>query len=449
MTTTELDDLRDRLAALEAENAELRAPTSNGRTAGTRWRAVASAVCIVLAAILVPVSIVGAWARVQLVDEASFVRTLAPLVDDPQVQQLVIDEAMGAITTQVDFDQVTSDLFAGIKDLGVGPRASAALDLLQRPAADGLENLVQNTVTTVVESDAFSDIWATAVRGAHRALTAASTSDGGGIVVMTPDGVGISLGPIVAQVKERLSDQGVGIAAMIPAVDRTIIIGSGQGLTAIRTGYAIAATMGWWLPVITLALFGLGIALARRRNVAVLGTGVALAIGGAALGATLSIGTTAVSIAAGELDVSASALEVIYGSLVADMTQTAWVIATLGVLVAIIGWFVGRSRPARRTRAAVDSLNDSARRSLRRRGLDTGAFGAWLSRNRILVRVGVAVLAVLWLFLLRPISFDDVVLVLIVGLLVGWVLELLQNRDEAAPDEGHDETLAVLEVEGE
>ncbi len=376
--TADVDDLRARLDLLEAENAALRAPTraAPGRSP---WRAVLSALVIVIAAVLVPVSVVGAWARVQLIDEDAFVRTLAPLVDDPAVQALVVDETVDAIHAQVDFDRLTADIFDGIKDLGLGPRASAALDLLQRPAADGLSGLVERTVTTVVASDAFADIWGTAVRAAHRALTATSTSDGGGVVVLTGDGVGIRLGPIVEQVSQRLTDQGIGVAAMIPAVDRTIIIGDGRNLTLIRTGYAVAATMGWWLPVITLALLAAGIALARRRSVAVVGTGAALAIGGGALAVALSVGATSMTMVAGQLSLSPDALDVIYGRLVDDMRQTAWVVVILGLLVAGLGWIVGRSRPALQLRGVLDAAGAAGRASLVRRGLDTGGFGAWLS----------------------------------------------------------------------
>ena len=61
-----------------------------------------------VATILVPVSIVTAWARVQLVDEDAFVATLAPLVDDPAVQAMIIDETMEAINAQVDFHEITA-----------------------------------------------------------------------------------------------------------------------------------------------------------------------------------------------------------------------------------------------------------------------------------------------------------------------------------------------------
>jgi len=107
----------------------------------------------------------------------------------------------------------------------------------------------------------------------------------------------------------------------------------------------------------------------------------------------------------------------------------------LGVLVAVIGWLMGGSRPALGVRTATDDLNTSARSQLAERGLDTGAFGAWLGRHRVLVRTGIAVLAVLWLFAIRPLSLGDIILVLVVALLVGWILELLQRRDDApVPD---------------
>ena len=49
-------------------------------------------------------------------------------------------------------------------------------------------------------------------------------------------------------------------------------------------------------------------------------------------------------------------------------------------------------------------------------------------------------LAVVWLLLLRPLSFGDIVLVIVVALLVTWMLELLQHRPEetaAAPIDEH------------
>ena len=112
------------------------------------------------------------------------------------------------------------------------------------------------------------------------------------------------------------------------------------------------------------------------------------------------------------------------------MQHTAVVAAVLGVFIAILGWALGDWSAARRLRTVVGGLNSSARRGLAERGLNTGGFGRWLSRHRVLVRAVVVALAVVWLLLLRPLSFGDIVLVIVVALLVTWMLELLQRRPE-------------------
>ena len=192
MSEPDTVDLQAELAALRAENEALRARSGRSRRGRSPVPQLAAAggerssppLCIVIATILVPVSIVGAWARVQLIDEDAFVATLAPLVDDPAVQAMIIDESMEAINAQVDFQRDhRPSVFDGIAELGLPPRAADALQLLEAPAANGLESLVTTTVTRVVESDAFSEVWATATRAAHRALVGVSTSDGGGLVV--------------------------------------------------------------------------------------------------------------------------------------------------------------------------------------------------------------------------------------------------------------------------
>ena len=439
-------DLPARLAELEAENARLRAEAAPASVAargprGSRWRAFLSALCIVIATILVPLAVVTAWARLELVDEAAFVSTLAPLADDQAVQQMLIDETVEAVEAQVDFEALTADVFDGIAQLGLPPRAADALRLLEAPAAEGLSNLLTQTVTRVVESDAFADTWTTTTRAAHRVLTAAATSDGGGVVVLTDEGLGIQLGTIVAGVKENLLDRGVGIAQLIPAVDRVVIIGTGETLITVRTVYTLATTLGWWLPVIAIALFVVGIAIARRRSTAVLGTGIGFMVGGGALALAFAIGYPVVGQAAVQLGVSSAALGVVYESLVGAMQQTAGIVALLGAVIAVVAWFSGRWAPATRTRRAIGSVNESLRPRLADHGFSTGRFGVGLARYRVAVRTLVVVLAVVWLFALRPLSAGDVFLVLIVALAVVWILEILQRREdptdagELGPDE--------------
>ncbi|MET0813184.1 MAG: hypothetical protein ABWY03_09025, partial [Microbacterium sp.] len=90
-----------------------------------------------------------------------------------------------------------------------------------------------------------------------------------------------------------------------------------------------------------------------------------------------------------------------------------------------------------------------ARTRLAARGLDTGGFGTWLARYRVLVRTLIAVLAVIWMLSLRPLSLGDVVVVIVVSIVVAWALELLQKRPAEQPALAEETTDAPAETTAE
>ncbi|MDX2376432.1 hypothetical protein M4I32_06425 [Microbacterium sp. LRZ72] len=435
--------LRERIAALEAENARLaeRAASSPGddgsgpprRSRRDGWRAFVSAVCLILAAVMVPVSIAGSWVRAELVDTDRFVATFAPLVDDPAVQSLVIDEATGAIREQLDIDAVTNDLFDGLETLDLPPRALTALDLLREPAVQGVESIITEAVTRVVVSDVFSDAWAAALQASHRGLVAAATGGDEGAVVIGDDGtIGLQLAPIIAEVKDGLQQRGVGFAAMIPEVDTTIELAQSDTLVTVRTVYGLAVTVGWWLPFLALALLGAGVLVARRRTSALIGAGAAVFFGGATLALGLAVGGTVIGLAAAEAGVPGPALAAIYEQVIASMRQTAVVITVIGLVVAVLAWTQGRSRGAVAVRRTGRALTDPVRGALVSRGVDTGSFGRWVDSQRVVVRAGIAALAVLWLWLWRPLEVSDVIVVLVVALAAWWVSEVVRPASAVA-----------------
>ena len=116
------------------------------------------------------------------------------------------------------------------------------------------------------------------------------------------------------------------------------------------------------------------------------------------------------------------------------MTQTALVLVLLGVLVAVLGWADGPVAPGTGLPALASAASTPPLAVSSPRAASTPArFGVWLGRQRILVRTIIAVLAVLWLFALRPLSVGDIVLVLVVAFGVAWILELLQRRPDDHP----------------
>jgi hypothetical protein len=317
----------------------------------SRARALASAVAIVLAVVCLPLSILSVWARVQLVDEDAFTATLVPLARSTTVQDALIAASADAVDARLDADALTGSIVDGIIGLGVGDRAADALRRLQAPAA-AVQTLVHDTIADAIRSDGFGSLWEQLLRQSHRALTLAATSDGAGVVVQTEAGLGIQVGAVVAGVKERLSAQGVAWATLIPSVDHVVVIGSGDTLAAVRTGYALGVTVGWWMPVATVILFLSGIALARRRLNALRRAALAAA---ACLGALLiaaAAGRAAVSSAAAGTALTPAAAAAVFDQLLAAAVGATGAALAIALAVAAGAWLAGQSVRAAALRRA-------------------------------------------------------------------------------------------------
>lgn len=429
-----VDTLAARVAGLEAENARLTAARAARSRLGP-GRAVLAAVLIVVALLLAPVAAIGTWARLELVDTDRFVATFAPLAEDPDVQAFVAAQVSTAITEQIDIPSLVSDLVDGIRSLGLPPRAGAALGLLEAPAAQGIQSLIDRTVAQVVASPVFADVWAQALRLTHSRAIALLQGTPGTALVLEDDGtIALQLGPIVDAVRDRLSDSGVGWADLIPSIDRSIDIVQSDALVLVRTVYTLAMTAGFWLSWLVVALLALGILIARRRlrALALAAAGFALTFvllaGALGVGRLFFVGTVSPSI------MPRATAEALFDQLTSLMLSAIVALALLGVLTAVIAWITGASPSARATRGGLDRGFAAIRTAGERRRITTGRFGRWVDRWRVPLLVLVAVLAALLLLALRPPTVALVIWV-VVGVLVAFAVIELVRRPATATDE--------------
>lgn len=442
MSDAGVSELEARIAQLEAENAALKSEAVTAKTRGgtdaagpppaperRRWGRTAGAVVLIVVGLLIaPVAVITAWARLELVDTERFVATFAPLAEDPAVQAYIGDQVTAAIEEQVDIPALTSDLFDGIKELNLSPRAEQALGLLEGPATQGLQSLVSGIVDRVVQSDAFADVWATALRASHRAFVAAVQGDPDAALAIGGNGtVSVQLGPIIEAVKDRLEQQGVGFAANIPVIEKSIVVAQNDAFVLVQTVYALAVTAGTWLPWICVALLVAGVLLARRRTVALVWTAAGLALSmvilasGVGIGRLYFIGAVSPSIMPSD---TASAL---YDGLVQLMFSTTMAILMLALFVAVIAWFSGPWRPARATREFAGAGFAAARRAAARHGVTTGAFGIALDRWRGAVYIAIALIAAVVVMFNRPVTAGLVISTVLVALLALLLVELLRR----------------------
>ena len=405
------------------------APVPGGPRRRKAGWAVLSVVCIVLAAVLAPVALVASWAGSVLTDTDRFVATYAPIIDDPAVQEFVAVQTTTAITEQVDIEGIVGTVFEGLADtVGLPPAAGSALGLLQGAAVEAIESLLDQTVRTVVSSDAFSAVWEQALRTSHTQLVASLSGDPAALVQLSDDGVvGVQIGPIVEEVRERLVAEGVGFASLIPDIDATIVVVQSDALPGVRIAYGIALAASVALPIVCLVLLAAGVLAARRRSTGLVGAGLALAIPMAIVVGGIAIVGGAIGLIVPASMVPESVSSLLFWTVAGQMRDVAVAILVLGIAIAIIAWFAGSGRSATRLRGAVDAALGSGRAFGASHGLDTGRFGRVLHEQRWLVRAAIAVIAGVVIVLVRPLTVGLVIGTVVVALVVLVVTELLRR----------------------
>jgi hypothetical protein len=149
----------------------------------------------VLAVLLFTLAVPGLWVRRTLADTDGYVAMVAPLAQDPAVQEYLAR----TVTNQV-FDAlgVEDRLDARLADLA--PR----LTFLAGPITDAIHGFVEDKVRQIFASDAFATYWERANRYVHDQLISALRGEGDGLVVS--DGrVVLNLLPIVNQALQAVS----------------------------------------------------------------------------------------------------------------------------------------------------------------------------------------------------------------------------------------------------
>lgn len=449
------DELARRVAALEAENAALRSRLDENATEplpefapapepkhrrGWGWTLLA-VVLIVIGAILAPVAVVASWAKVQLTDTDAFVATYAPLANDPGVQAYVTDETVKVIQQHVDIPQLTSQVIDGITGLGTGPVATRALDALKAPLAQGIVSLIQTTVGRFVASDAFAQVWQDALRVSHNQLVATMQGNPQAAIAIGKDGsVGIQLGPIIDKVKQQLVDQGITFASRIPTIDKTITVAQNSSIPTLQVFYNLAVVAGAWLPWVSIGLLALGVIVARRRALALIGAASALAIAMIVVVSAIAIGQIVFIASASPKLVPAGVATTLYTTVSTAMKDTGVAVLVLAIVVALVAWYSVPFAVPRKLRGFFGSGVTWVREAAERHGISTGRVGEWLYAQRVLLRAAVAVIAAAIVLFVRPLTPSLIIWTLVIAAVVIAILELVQRPAITVPENAGEDT---------
>ncbi len=382
-----------------------------------RGRSIAAVICLVLAALLTTPAAVAYWGQRTLNDAERYVDTVGPLVDSPEVQDVIATKVTDAIQQQVDVEALLNDVFAGV--ITDAPR----LQRLVGPLAAAVNGLIERQVREFIASDEFADFWVRVNTRAQQALHRVLTGDDTGAVSLQDDQVVLDVDEVIDRVKERLVARGLTIVenVPIPETDRQIVLMDAPQLRQARTIYAFSNPIAKWLLPLVGVLYLASLLLARRRPRMAVWIGAVIAANALLLALVLSVGKQLfVNHLAGTAFGPAS--RVFFDTLLAYLERGQEVVLWLGVIVVLAGLFAGANRYGASLRRTVSGGLENAGAGVPGNGPATA--GRWVAANIGWLRVAVVALGAVVLLWGNDVSTTRLwwslalVLVLLAGLQV-------------------------------
>jgi hypothetical protein len=435
----ELERLRTEVATLRSQVQRDGGRAGRSPAAGwagrQRWRTIVASLCIVVACVLAPLSVVAVWTRNQVTNTDRYIATVSPLASDPAIQAAIADQITAQVFRYLDIQGLTTQAVEALAGRGLPPELATQLEALAVPIANGVRSFTRSQVGNVVASDAFADAWVQANRVAHAELVAALTGEGGGSVTVENDTVSLNLAAFIQTVKARLVDAGFSVAARIPEVNASFVLFQSADVTRARSAFNLLNTLGIWLPILALILLAIGVYVAKDHRRALVGAALGVAVSMVMLALGLAVFRSIYLDAVPATVLPHDAAAVLYDTIVRFLRLGLRTILVLALVVAGGAFLTGQSVTAARTRQGLAGAIGWLQGSAEHAGLRTGPVGTWVGANKRALRItAVAAASLALVFWGRPTG--KVILGLTLALLIALaIIEFLGRpgpRDEAA-----------------
>ncbi len=415
------EDERSELLRLRREHEA----SGTRRRSRFRWRSFLAVLLIVSGCVLAPLAGLSVWVDNQVSDSDRFVRTMSPLVDDPDIQNGLTDRLTATVFEYVDVQGIADEAVDALADQGLPPLVVQRLSTLTPTLTSAVTGFVRDRISELVSSEAFADTWDRAIRVAHGQMVTLLSGDSDSIVVR--DGtVFLQLGPFVELVKERLSDAGLTAVEVVPDVDPSVELVQADTLVRAQSAYSALDAVSDTAPWVILLLLAVGIYLARNRFRALVGAGVGLALSMLVLGVGLLVARSLLvgAVPAAAAPAAGSGFDIVVTYLRLGLRA----LLVLGLVLALAGFLAGRSESAVGIRHTVaDRLH-----ALRGGAASTDPVSRFARAHLRGLRIGAVVVAVLFfVFLDQPTGRTIVVLAGLL-LLALAVLEFLGRPGQTA-----------------
>ena len=390
-----------------------------------RWRTVLSIVLIVIGCVLAPVAGVAVWTNNQVSDTDRFVRSVSPLIEDPDVQNRITDRVTATIFQYVDVQGLANEAVAALEAQGLPPDLGNRLQTFTPSLTSAATGFVHDRVAQLVASPAFVSAWNATLTTAHRQMVSVLSGDSKSVVVRG-DSVYLDLAPFIDLAKTRLNDAGLTAVNLVPEVHPTVELAKADTLVRAQTAYNTLNPVAGVLPWIVLGLLVVGVYLARDRFRAMVGAGLGVVVSMVVLAAGLLVARSMLvgAVPPGAAPATASGFDIVVTYLRIGLRA----LIVLGLVLALAGFLAGRSESAVRIRRwSADRLH-----SIRGGPAAGGPVASWVRSYFRGLRIGAVMLAVLaFVFQEQPTGATILVIASLL-LVVLAVIEFL-GRPEAPP----------------
>jgi hypothetical protein len=234
-----------------------------------RWHTVLSIALLVVAIVLAPLFVMSVWVKGEVTDTGRYLKTVAPLADNPDVQQYVAAQLSSAVIDTLDLQTRVTELLP--------PQLSGLAPTLAN-AADGFITTAANRFTT---SDAFKEIWVDANRAAHELIVKVLTGNPDSVHLQNGQ-LTLDLGTALQKFQAYLVGRGFDLASKLDLskVNKQIVIAEGpqlQKLEKARRVVSLLKPLVWVLGILFIAASVGSVLLARDRRYAGIRLGLGLA----------------------------------------------------------------------------------------------------------------------------------------------------------------------------
>jgi hypothetical protein len=373
------------------------APPTERRTLPL-WRRLLVGFLVVVVCVLAPISVLGVWVRNTILHTGQYVDTMAPLADNPDVQQAVANRVATAVGESDDIESQVRDVLPD--------RAKRLAPVIM----GGVEQAVRAATLRLVQSDEFETLWREMNRRAHGRVVALLQGEGNDTVSTKNGEITVSTGPIIDRVVSKISLlENVDTSSL----DTEVVLFKSEDLRKIQGATDLLDSIANFLPFILLALLAIAIALSGNRRRTVLRAALGIALGMAILLVILNVARNLYLNALPE-SVNEDAAAAVYEQVLSFLRLSLRTALVIAVLVAIGAWLAGPGKFATRIRNSVRGGD---------RALEPGetpsAASTFVYEHRTALRavvVGVGLLILVLLQAPTPLAALLIALLIVIGL---------------------------------